>query len=99
MKKQETLALQIVDLHSRAKKEADKVEKKIKKMKGDSNEKTALKKLKDAFVQSKGRYTQPKLLSQIGYLYGVVNRADQIPGRDTFKRYDELIRELSKLVG
>ena len=98
MKKQETLALQIVDLHSRAKKEADKVEKKIKKMKGDSNEKTALKKLKDAFVQSKGRYTQPKLLSQIGYLYGVVNRADQIPGRDTFKRYDELIRELSKLV-
>jgi len=98
MKKQETLALQIVDLYSKAKKEANEVEKKMKKLKGDSDEKTALKKLEDALVQSKGRYTQPKLLSQISYLYGIVNRADQMPGKDAFERYEELVKELSALV-
>ena len=98
MKTQEALALQIVDLYSKAKKEANEVEKKLKKMKDDSDEKEALKKLKDALVQSKGRYTQPKLLSQIGYLYGVVVRADQMPGKDAFERYEELVRELGALV-
>ena len=98
MKKQETLALQIVDLYSKAKKEANEIEKKMKKLKGDSDEKKALKKLENALVQSKGRYTQPKLLSQISYLYGVVNRADQIPGKNVFERYEELMKELNVLV-
>ena len=98
MKKQEDFVLQIVALHSKAKKEADKAQKKIKKLKQDSEEKKALKQLEDALVQSKGRYTQPKLLSQIGYLYGIVNRADQMPGKDAFDRYEELVKELEKLV-
>ena len=98
MKTQEALALQIVDLYSKAKKEANEIEKKMKKLKGDSDEKTALKKLEDALVQSKGRYTQPKLLSQISYLYAVVNRADQMPGKNVFERYKELVKELGELV-
>ena len=96
MQIQETLALQIVDLLSKAKKEANNIEKKIKTDKG--NEKVVLEKLKDALVQTKGRYTQPKLISQIDYLLGVVNRADQLPGRDAFERYEELVKELEELV-
>lgn len=98
IKAQETLALQVVDLLSKAKKEANEVQKKMKKIKTDSPEKEALKKLENAFVQSKGRYTQPKLISQINYLLGVVNRADQMPGKDAFDRYEELVKELDALV-
>jgi len=66
------------------------------KAKGDEKEK--LNGLKDALVQSKGRYTQPKLISQISYLYGIVNRADQMPGKDAFDRYEELVKELGALI-
>ncbi len=96
MQQQEALALQIVDLLSQAKKEANKIEKKLKTDKG--NEKVVLENLKNSLVQTKGRYTQPKLISQINYLLGIVNRADQLPGKDAFERYEELVKELEGLV-
>ena len=99
IKEQEQLALQVVDLLSQAKMEADRVEKELKKMKSEKgDERENLNQLKDALVQSKGRYTQPKLISQISYLYGVINRADQMPGKDAFDRYDELVKELGALI-
>ena len=99
IKKQEELSLQVVALLSKAKKEADRVERKLKKMKATKgDEKEKLTQLKEILVQSKGRYTQPKLISQISYLYGIVNRADQMPGKDAFDRYDELVKELGALI-
>jgi hypothetical protein len=45
-------------------------------------------------VTTEGRYTQPMLINQLTYLYGMISAADQRPGRDAFVRYDELRKEL-----
>jgi hypothetical protein len=40
------------------------------------------------------RYSQPMLIDQLNYLYGLVVGADQKVGRDAIARYEELRREL-----
>jgi hypothetical protein len=40
------------------------------------------------------RYSQPMLVDQINYLYGLISRADQRVGRDAVARFAELRREL-----
>jgi len=42
-------------------------------------------------------YPPPMLLNQIGYLAGMVSRADQRPGNDAYVRYEELRRQLLEL--
>lgn len=39
---------------------------------------------------AEGSYPQPMLLNQIGYLLGMISRADQAPGEDAYVRHDEL---------
>jgi predicted RNA-binding protein YlxR (DUF448 family) len=39
---------------------------------------------------AEGPYPQPMLLAQIEYLLGMIDRADQKPGRDAYLRFDEL---------
>jgi hypothetical protein len=55
--------------------------------------------LEQQLVTAQGTYRQPMLIDQIGYLYGVVRRADQLPGRDVFERLEELRAEKAKLEG
>lgn len=45
-------------------------------------------------VDAPGKYPQRMLISQLEYLYEVVNTADARPGRDAFERYRELRDEL-----
>lgn len=78
---QEALSLQVVDLLSEARKMLKKADKKTKAK----------------LDQTKGRYTKPQLIQQIEYLYGVLNRADQPPGKDTVDRYAELEKALGEL--
>lgn len=78
---QEALALQVVDLLSTARKMLPKADKKTKAK----------------LDQAKGRYTQPQLIQQIEYLYGILNRADQAPGQDAVDRYAELKNALEEL--
>ena len=35
-------------------------------------------------------YPTPMLVDQISYLYNMTNDADQVPGHDTYERYEEL---------
>ena len=42
------------------------------------------------------RYPERMLLSQMNYLYSMLNRADQVPGRDAQVRYEELEAELQE---
>lgn len=49
-------------------------------------------------VTATGPYPQPKLVDQISYLFSMLNRADQKPGRDAYVRFDELNQELSAYV-
>lgn len=44
------------------------------------------------------RYPQPMLLDQLQYLYGMVNGADQKPGRDAHRRYTQLRAELDEVL-
>lgn len=98
VKEQEKLALQVVDLLSAAKKKTATVKKKIKATKStDKEQLMALKAIEDQLVQAEGRYTQPKLLSQIRYLYGILRRGDQVPGQDAYDRYEALKQSLEAL--
>ncbi len=42
------------------------------------------------------RYPERMLFSQMNYLYSMLNRADQVPGRDAQVRYEELEAELQE---
>jgi len=42
-------------------------------------------------------YPQPMLTSQVSYLYGMVNKADQAPGIEASDRYAELAAKLAEL--
>jgi len=46
-------------------------------------------------VTEEGRYPQPMLIEQLGYLYGMTSRADQKLGADAYARFDELKAELA----
>jgi hypothetical protein len=108
LQKQEELSLKIVDLISAANKFEDELKAELKGLQEQakreplSPEQQARKsevegKLK-LLVNEEGPYPQNMLLSQIRYLYGVVSQADQLPGLDTYVRYDELKAELEKLM-
>ncbi len=99
---QEKLSLQIWHLLNRAGETADRIKKARKelseKITGGSR---SAKKAGKAdrllqVVQSKLvtnneiRYPTPMLLDQISYLYAMLNRADQKPGKDAYERFTEL---------
>jgi photosystem II stability/assembly factor-like uncharacterized protein len=48
-------------------------------------------------TQSGQAYAQPMLISQIGYLNGIVTRGDNRPHRDAFERYEELRAQLDDI--
>jgi len=43
-------------------------------------------------------YPPPMIVSQLGYLRGMISSADQVPGADAYTRYDELNAELSEVI-
>ena len=90
---QEKLSLEIRDAISEAKKLAVKIQEELK----TTPENPQLKELATKLVQSKGRYTEPKLISQLQYLFGILNRADQIPGKDAYDRFDQLKKEYQEI--
>ncbi|MDE3053324.1 MAG: hypothetical protein KGJ70_05535 [Gemmatimonadota bacterium] len=51
--------------------------------------------LADALIASPVRYSQPKLQTQIEYLYGMTNDADQQVSNQALERYGVLTRELA----
>lgn len=62
--------------------------------------------VKKAFLTEPVRYSRPMLVDQIEYLYENLDSADQKPGRDAYRRYDELkaalaaqVAELNRILG
>jgi len=55
--------------------------------------------IRSALVDAEGAYPQPMLVSQLEYLYGMLNRADQAPGGEAQVRYAELRAKLDARVG
>lgn len=92
---QEKLALEIIELESSAKKLSEKVKaEKLLYEKDTLNSKTEqidfLKQLDAELITAEGRYMTPQLLEQIAYLRGMLDQADQAPGKDAFDRFSEL---------
>ena len=86
--KQVELQLKVRDLLS----ESRKLEQDLTKQKKEAD-KASVEKIDAALEQLKtedGIYMKPKLSDQISYLYSMLNRADQVPGKDAYDRYEEL---------
>ncbi|MEN8247625.1 MAG: hypothetical protein ABFS32_01730 [Bacteroidota bacterium] len=106
IKEQVELSLKIVDLQSEAKKLANKIEGKMKPLKGKLKKKASKKTQAKLDVYEavyykletpKGNYIRPRLNDQISYLYSMLNRADQQPGKDAYVRFDELKKAFSEI--
>jgi hypothetical protein len=96
LKKQERLSLQIQRLYT----EAREFETFIKEQITDNKTSLAIEELRaiqSEITTAAGRYPQPRLISQISYLYSMMDRADQLPGRDAYHRYGSLNQQLEAL--
>ena len=92
---QEKLCLEIIELISESRKATCNLKKSLK---GDSKANPTYEEIYNKLVRPKGRYTQPMFISQLTYLYGIVSRADQLPGNDAYKRFEQLKGEYEKIV-
>ncbi len=102
IKEQEKLSLEIRDTLSLARLAAYRVEKALQKLtdkiKEAAPQKEKAQELKEKLLEIKKklvtrddiRYPQPMLIDQIEYLYSMLNRADQKPGKDAYERHEEL---------
>jgi len=109
MKAQESLCLKVRDLMSKTllvtehiKDERGKLKKIIDRggiaAKSAKEKDKKLETLESELVTAEGRYPVIKFNDQVSYLYSMLNRADQIPGRDAYIRYDELKNMLNSFI-
>lgn len=104
---QENLSLKIRDMLNEAREfdkkvqdQVEAVEKQLEESKDDEALKSKLadlEVLKDKLTTPEGRYMVPGLLPQMGYLYNMLLRADQRPGKDAEQRFSELQNLLAQL--
>jgi hypothetical protein len=88
------LALKSRDGLSNARLAALRVEEALKNKEGDAT----LTEVKKQLITAPIRYSQPMIVDQFEYLYRNQLSADQKPGQDTIKRYDELSKQLLEQV-
>jgi photosystem II stability/assembly factor-like uncharacterized protein len=91
---QESLSLQVRDTLSLANRTVERIRNARESSDISKNNKEKLAALYAKLVTATGPYPQPMLVDQISYLYSMLSRADQKPGRDAYVRFDELNREL-----
>ncbi|NNK73485.1 MAG: hypothetical protein HKO94_09870, partial [Flavobacteriaceae bacterium] len=96
LRQQAELQGKVLALLEESRKLEDSLEKEIKKTKDETKSKE-LKDILSKLQTTEGIYMQPKLTDQISYLYSMINRADQLPGKDAYDRYNELVIKLKKI--
>jgi photosystem II stability/assembly factor-like uncharacterized protein len=79
-----TLQAEIDDLRKELDASAEKDSRRIRTTSARLDE------IRRALETAEGPYPQPQLIDQMQYLYGMLDRADQMPGRDAYRRLDEL---------
>ena len=89
MKAQSVMLEAVINLQSNVRKAIVYIEDKLEENPNDEKMLSA----QDFLVQKDGRYTKPMFLSQLNYLYGIMNKADQKLGADVFARYEQLQKE------
>ena len=106
MEAQVALSLEIIGLQSSAKKLSTEIDGKMKPLAAKLKKKASTKnqakydELGQVYYQletPEGIYMRSQLIGQINYLLMMINRADQVPGKDAYERFDEL-KALFKIV-
>jgi photosystem II stability/assembly factor-like uncharacterized protein len=95
LKAQESLGLQVRDILSMANKVVDRIQNARESGEVSHKAREKLDSLHEKLVTGSGPYPQPRLIDQISYLFSMLNRTDQKPGRDAYVRLDELSKELA----
>jgi photosystem II stability/assembly factor-like uncharacterized protein len=95
---QESLSLQVRDTQSMANRLVKRIREAQESEEVSRKNKEKLSSLYEKLVTATGPYPQPMLVAQLSYLFSMLNRADQKPGRDAYVRFDELHQELSAYV-
>lgn len=88
--KQVDLQLKVKDLLSKARKMQYKLEK-------TEDPEQRVSEAIESLKTKEGTYRKPKLIDQIAYLYNMLLGADQLPGRDAYKRFEELNEQFNQL--
>jgi hypothetical protein len=106
---EEALALQVKSLEDSSKRLADKIKTKRKEIGKLINEKKAteaqleldkqLAKIEGKLVTQEGSYEKPMLIAQLNYLRGLLDQADQRPGKDAEDRFLELKQLAEEIFG
>lgn len=94
---QEKLALDVMELQKNADMLNQKIGKKRKSFPDETGIPANIEAIHDALNTAEGRYQTPMLIDQLRYLFSMLNRADQTPGKDAFDRYAELKSTLERL--
>ncbi|MBS0011906.1 MAG: hypothetical protein KFF49_10880, partial [Bacteroidales bacterium] len=101
-KEQYDLCMKVIDLYKNTALLAEAVNEELDQWAKEENEELRLKRreriMKDKLGEIKAqivtrddiRYPQPMLQDQLMYLYSMISRSDQKPGKDAYRRYDEL---------
>ncbi len=101
MEEQVAHNLRVRDAVSEARRTAARVKSALKRLDGSSGSAAdtlrRLVVLDTALSTEPIRYSQPKLVDQLEYLYGMTTRADQRIGRDAVLRYRELDNQLARV--
>jgi photosystem II stability/assembly factor-like uncharacterized protein len=101
------LALQVRDALSEARRAAAAVDSMLtgldsipaaERVEGASVLRAELEELQAVLTDAETAYPQPMLVSQLEYLYGMLNQADQPPGSDAYARYGALRDELDEIL-
>ena len=91
---------EVRDLLSQARLLASSITDEIEELEKTGKDKERLTQLKQKLQMletEEGIYMKPMLIAQISYLYFMLNRADQLPGKDALDRYVELQAALEKI--
>ena len=92
--------LKVGSLVSESQEFQESLEKEIKILKESNDEPERLQKKEKALKELKtgeGAYPQPMLNDQIMYLFNTIGKADQVPGNEAEKRFDELVMAFRKI--
>ncbi|MDH3245566.1 MAG: hypothetical protein OEM26_13195 [Saprospiraceae bacterium] len=91
--KQEALSLDILQLR----KQAQEVASQISALSAQKQSEPEITEIREQLITADGRYQVPALIDQISYLYNMLDRADQLPGKDAYDRYASLKKQLDAL--
>ena len=96
LEEQEKLALQIARLLMAIKKEIRMLEESVARTRNKKKKDLLISKL-STLKKGPNRYDQPRLQEQVAYLYEMVTKVPQKPGRDAFERYQVLKAQWERL--